>query len=75
MVITDFAITPDQVRLDTDVGAELRREMASQPPSAAQMRIALRAQQALADKLADALGKQIGEFAVSQGWIPASAVH
>jgi len=32
-------------------------------------------EEALADKLADALAKQIGEFAVSQGWLPASAIH
>jgi hypothetical protein len=32
-------------------------------------------EEALADKLAEALAKQIGQYAVSEGWIPATALH
>ena len=55
VVITDFAITGDQVRLDSGVGAEVRRDLGSQPASVAQRQIALRAQQALAETLAKRL--------------------
>jgi hypothetical protein len=56
VMVSDFAMNPAEVRLDSGVGAELRREFAAQPTSATQTQIAARAQAALAQTLARKLG-------------------
>jgi hypothetical protein len=51
VVITDFAITPDQVHLDTGIGAQLRREASGEQAAAAVTEAAQETQAALTDTL------------------------
>ncbi|HJS85893.1 MAG TPA: DUF4410 domain-containing protein [Acetobacteraceae bacterium] len=51
VIVYDFAIAPDQVRLDQGVGARIRRVVGDQPVSAQEWQAATAAQSALADAL------------------------
>jgi hypothetical protein len=52
VVLTDFAITPDEVKLDRGVGPSLMRVQNGQPPTQAQTEAAQATQVALAETLA-----------------------
>ncbi len=52
VVVTEFAIAPDQVRLDSGVGSQLLRARSGEPLSDAEQQAARSAQVALADTLA-----------------------
>ena len=51
VIVTDFAITPDQVRLDSGVGARLIRTFGSEPPTAEQLEAAQETRVALSETL------------------------
>ena len=51
VIVYDFAIAPEQVRLDQGIGARIRRAAGGQPVSAQEWRAATAAQSALADAL------------------------
>ncbi len=55
VVVTNFAITPDQVRLDSGVRAQFMRSQTDQPLSVSQMQAAEETQAALAETLASRL--------------------
>jgi hypothetical protein len=69
-VVTDFAITPDQVRLDSGVRAEFLRAESGQPMSALEMQAARVAQAALDDTLA----AQLASYGLPVQRLPAGAV-
>lgn len=51
VVVTDFAITPDEVKLDRGVGVSVMRNASGQPASEAQMKAAQATQSALSETL------------------------
>lgn len=52
VIVTDFAVTPDQVRLDSGVSAQFLRARSGEPMSYAELQAAHSAQAAMADRLA-----------------------
>jgi uncharacterized protein DUF4410 len=57
ILVSYFAISPEQVRLDRGIGARIVRAAEDLPPSAAEMQAAQKTQRALADRLIDDLRK------------------
>jgi hypothetical protein len=57
VLVSYFAISPEQVRLDRGIGARIVRAAQDLPPSAAEMQAAQKTQRALADRLIEDLRK------------------
>jgi hypothetical protein len=57
ILVSTFAISPEQVRLDQGIGARIVRTAQDQPPSAAEMQVVRKTQQALANRLVADLRK------------------
>ncbi len=76
VIVYDFAIAPDQVRLDQGVGARIKRAVGDQPASAQELQAAGATQAALADALtAELTSYGLPAMRASTGEIPSAGTN